>query len=184
MVLIIKRLIRKFLRRENRYDKLRLMKANGLVVGSNFQMLEGCIIDDSHYWHIEIGDNVTLAPRVHIMAHDASTFMFLGYTKIKNVSIGNNVFIGASSIILPGVTIGDNVIIGAGSVVTKSIPGNCVYTGNPAVFICKTDEYISKYNSKFNDGVYLKKFISKTKLSVQDKIDMKNLTQKEGLTFI
>ena len=83
------------------------------------------LIDDSHAWLIEIGDNVTLAPRVHILAHDASTKLYLGYTKIGRVRIGNDVFIGHVTIILPGVTIGDNVVIGAGSVVKSDIPDNC-----------------------------------------------------------
>jgi acetyltransferase-like isoleucine patch superfamily enzyme len=50
------------------------------------------IIDYSHYWHITIGENVTIAPRVHILAHDASTKLHLGYTKIGKVDIGNNNF--------------------------------------------------------------------------------------------
>ena len=82
---------------------LEKLKENGLKVGDNFNMLPECIIDYSHCWHITIGDNVTFAPRVHILAHDASTKMYLNYTKIKNVMIGNNVFIGTSSIIMPGV---------------------------------------------------------------------------------
>jgi acetyltransferase-like isoleucine patch superfamily enzyme len=55
--------------------------------------------------------------------------------KTAPVVIGNNVFIGAKSIILKGVTIGDNSIIGAGSVVAKSIPENQIWAGNPAKFI-------------------------------------------------
>ena len=80
----------------------------------------------SHCWLISIGDNVTLAPYSQILAHDASTYNFIKYTKISDVTIGNNVFIGAGAIILPNVKIGDNVIIGAGSVVTKDIPNNSV----------------------------------------------------------
>jgi len=53
------------------------------------------------------------------------------------VTIGNNVWIGGGSIILPGVTIGDNVTIGAGSVVTKSIPDNMLAYGNPCKVISK-----------------------------------------------
>lgn len=45
----------------------------GLVIGENFHAQEGVIIDPGHCWLIEIGSNVTLAPRVHILAHDAST---------------------------------------------------------------------------------------------------------------
>lgn len=106
------------------------LETGGAVIGKNFNMQQGCIIDDSHCWMITIGDNVTLAPNVHILAHDASTKQELGYTIVKPVKIGSNVFIGAGSIILPGVTIGDRVIIGAGSVVTKDIPSNSVACGN------------------------------------------------------
>lgn len=48
------------------------------------------------------------------------------------MKIGNNVFIGAASVVLPNVTIGNNVIIGANSVVTKDLDGECVYAVNPA----------------------------------------------------
>lgn len=51
------------------------------------------------------------------------------------ITVGNNVFIGAFSIILKGVSIGDNAIIGAGSVVTKNVPPNEIWVGNPARFI-------------------------------------------------
>lgn len=110
----------------------------------------GVIIDPSHCYHIRIGSNVTLAPRVHILAHDASTFMFFGYTRAADVNIGDYVFIGASSIVMPGVTIGDRVIIGAGSVVTKDIPSNSVAVGNPARVICSLDEYLEKEKAKMN----------------------------------
>jgi maltose O-acetyltransferase len=51
------------------------------------------------------------------------------------VTVGNNVWIGGSAVILPGVTIGDNVTIGAGSVVTHDIPSNVVAAGNPCKVI-------------------------------------------------
>ena len=66
------------------------------------------------------------------------------YTKIGCVKIGDNVFIGAGSIILPNVTIGNNVILGAGSVISKNIPSNSVYAGNPVKFICPLHEYHAK----------------------------------------
>lgn len=121
----------------------RLVKM-GLKVGDNFKRMQGCTIDYAHCWLISIGDNVTLAPRVNIIAHDASTKMPLGYTKIGLVDIGNNVFVGADTIILPGVKIGNDVIIGAGSVIAKDIPDNCVSVGNPAKIIGNTDEYLLK----------------------------------------
>lgn len=114
-------------------SSLEYLKLQGLKIGKNFSMQQGCIIDDSHCWMISIGDNVTLAPNVHILAHDASTKRLLGYTIVAPVQIGNDVFIGAGSIILPGVTIGDHVIVGAGSIVTKPIPDNCVFAGGKII---------------------------------------------------
>jgi len=123
----------------------------GLVVGEHFTRMDGVIIDSSHCFHIRIGSYVSLASRVHILAHDASTYPFFGKTRAANVNIGDYVFIGASSIILPGVTIGSRVIIGAGSVVTKNIPDNSVAVGNPARVICSIDEYLEREKSKMNE---------------------------------
>lgn len=116
----------------------------GMKVGKKFNRLHGVILDPAHCWLISIGDNVTLAPRVHILAHDASTCTYIGYAKIGRVIIGNNVFIGAESVVLPNVSIGDNVVIGANSTVSKAIPSNSVYAGNPAKYICSIEEYIKK----------------------------------------
>ena len=124
---------------------LDLLKKRGLKVGKNFQALDECVIDSSHCWLISIGDNVTFAPGVHVIAHDASTKHHLGYTKIGLVSIGNNAFIGEGSIILPNVKIGNNVVVGSGSVVANDIPDNCVAAGNPAKVISTIDEYLRKH---------------------------------------
>lgn len=145
----MKSLIRKileYLRGEPQHlDKL---IKRGLKIGKDFKRLGGVIIDPSYCYHITIGDNVTLAPRVHILAHDASTYVFFGKTRAANVVIGNDVFVGASSIILPGVHIGNRVIVGAGSIVTKDIPDNSVAVGNPAKVICSIDEYLAKEKAK------------------------------------
>lgn len=138
-------------------DKLRgvqsveKLKKRGLKIGKNVTIMGGVIIDPSHCWHIEIGSDVIIAPNVHILAHDAGTKLFLNHTKVANVRIGNRVFIGAGTIILPGVTVGDEVVIGAGSVVKKDVPSNTVAVGNPAKIICSLDEYIQKQNEKMND---------------------------------
>lgn len=124
----------------------------GLKIGKNFGRLNGVILDPSHCWLIEIGDNVTLAPRVHILCHDASTKTFLNYTKIGRVTIGSNVFIGAESVVLPGVTIGDNVIIGAGSIVTHDIPDGVVAIGNPARVVCSLEEYLHKEKMRMEES--------------------------------
>jgi len=125
-------------------NRLKKLIKRGLVVGKNLSIQGEVIIDESHCWHITIGDDVTLADGVHILSHDASTKKHLNYTKIGKVKIGNQVFIGASSIILPGVTIGDDVIVGAGSVVTRDIPDRVVSAGNPARVICSLDDFLSR----------------------------------------
>ena len=99
------------------YTTEKLIKM-GMRVGENFTRLNDVILDPAHCWLIEIGNNVTMAPRVHVLCHDASTKQFIGYTKIGGVKVGNNVFVGADTVILPSVTIGNNVIIGAHSTVT------------------------------------------------------------------
>lgn len=123
----------------------------GVKIGENCKIQFDVVVDYSHYWLIEIGDNVTIAPRVHILAHDASTFNYFGYTKIGKVNIGDNVFIGASSIILPGVKIGKNSIIGAGSVVTKDIPENSIAVGNPAKVIGDISSFHAKTKREMSE---------------------------------
>lgn len=120
----------------------------GMKVGKNFGRLNGVILDPSHCWLIEIGDNVTMAPRVHVLCHDASTKQFLDYTKIGKVKIGDNVFIGAESVVLPNVKIGNNVIIGANSTITKDVPSGVVAAGNPAKVICSLEEYLEKHQKR------------------------------------
>ena len=115
----------------------------GLQIGHNFSRQEYCSLDHSHCWLIHIGDNVTLAPRVQILAHDASMYHEINYSYIAPVYIGNNVFIGAGSIILPGVTIGNNVVIGAGSIVVRDIPDNSVAVGNPAHVVKTYTDFIA-----------------------------------------
>ena len=59
--------------------------------------------------------------------------------KTSPITISDNVFIGTSCIICKGVSIGENAVIGAGSIVTKNIPANEIWAGNPAKFIRKID---------------------------------------------
>lgn len=107
--------------------------------GSNIFIGEGffanfnlTILDEAE---VRIGDNVFIGPNVSIYTAchplDAETRNTL-VEWAEPVIIGNNVWMGGSVTILPGVTIGDNVVIGAGSVVAKDIPANTVAVGNPA----------------------------------------------------
>lgn len=117
---------------------------SGLNLGNNVEIIDTFFFDPSHCFLIRIGDNCTICPNVRLIAHDASTYKILGYTKIGKIDIGKNCFIGDSVIVLPGVTIGHGSIIGAGSIVTKDIPSNTVATGNPAKVISTVDKYIRK----------------------------------------
>ncbi|WP_191561448.1 acyltransferase [Metabacillus idriensis] len=125
----------------------------GMKVGENCHGLGASTIDYAHCWLIEIGDNVTFAPQVYLLAHDASTKRYLDYTKISKVKIEDNVFIGARALIMPGVTIGKDSIIAAGSVVTKSVPAGSVVGGNPAKIMTNTKNYIAKHNNFIRNSI-------------------------------
>ncbi|MCR5629985.1 sugar O-acetyltransferase [Eubacterium sp.] len=109
---------------------------------------------------VTIGDYAQIAPNVSIYTaghpiHPESRNS--GYEYGIPVTIGNNVWIGGNSVILPGVTIGDNVVIGAGSVVTKDIPDNMIAAGNPCKVIREITEADRDYyykNKKFDVDDY------------------------------
>ncbi len=104
----------------------------------------------SEPWLISIGNHVELSGYVTFIPHDGSTWELRDQEKYKKVIrygkivIHDNCFIGMGTTVLPGVDIGENSIIGAGSMVTKSIPANSVYAGNPAHFICSVEEFMDK----------------------------------------
>ncbi|WP_272509032.1 sugar O-acetyltransferase [Clostridium ganghwense] len=109
-----------------------------IKIGENFYANHGCIILDVN--EVKIGNNVLLAPGVKI---STATHPIDPVERAKGneyalpIEIGDNVWIGAGAIIVPGVKIGANTVIGAGSVVTKDIPENVVAVGNPCKVIRK-----------------------------------------------
>lgn len=125
--------------------------SKGLNLGSNVTFAADVFLDPSHCFLIRIGNNVTFAPNVRVIAHDASTKQFLDFTRIGFVRILDDCFIGDSVIVLPGVTIGPRAIVGAGSIVTRDIPENSVAVGHPARVICTLDEYLSKRKKTAQD---------------------------------
>ena len=166
-------------------DLHRLIR-RGLVIGTGFKKMEGVIIDPSHCWHIAIGNNVTLAPRVHILAHDASTKFFLGYTRVANTVIGNNVFVGASAIVLPGVTIGNNVVIGAGSVVSKDIPDDSVAIGNPARVVKSLHDFLEENKHKMgSDNVFGEQYTLRNKdFGERERAILWEASRKQGDIYV
>lgn len=173
----INRMIKRFLYKLRGDFTTEELQGRGLRVGKNFSRQRNVIIDSSHCWLITIGDNVTMAPRVFILAHDSSTYNHLGYTRIGRVDIGNNVFIGADTVVLPGVSIGDNSVIGANSTVTKNIPANVVAAGNPARVICSLDVFIDRNKKRMSEGyVYNEEYTLRKNVS-----DEKKNQQREEL---
>jgi len=96
-------------------------------------------------WLVSIGDRVTVAPGVDFITHDASSWLLKDEKgrryRYARITVGNDVFIGANAMILPGVRIGNRVIVAAGSVINRSIPDNCVVGGVPARFLRTFDEF-------------------------------------------
>lgn len=136
---MLKRIILRIIR-GSRKEKIKFK--HGVLFRSN------SVIDSLFPQFVTIGDNFVSAPGSLITAHDASTYVMGGKYRVEPVNIGNNVFLGANAVVLPGVTIEDNVIIGAGAVVTKDLKSGGVYLGNPARWFCEIEEYIQKCESK------------------------------------
>ena len=90
---------------------------------------------------IHFGSNIELGPGVSIISTNHNLNNLRKHTKAKPITIGNHVWIGANSTILPEVNIGDNVIIGANSLVNKNIPSNSIAVGNPCKIIKEKDVY-------------------------------------------
>lgn len=104
-----------------------------ISLGERFFANHNCVILDCA--RVSFGDNVLLGPNCQfytvnhpLAVHERQQWL----ERALPISVGNNVWIGGNSTVLPGVTIGDNSVVAAGSVVTKDVPANCVVAGNPA----------------------------------------------------
>lgn len=129
----------------------------GLKVGRNFNRQSGTRLDPLNCWLISIGDDVIMGNRVQLLAHDFSTMHYMGCARFGRIIIGDRVFIGANTTILMNVHIGNDVIIGAGSLVNKSIPDGCVVAGVPAKVICSTEDYIFRQKAILERSPHIEK---------------------------
>ncbi len=114
----------------------------GNHVYANFNLT---LVDDAN---IYIGNDVMFAPNVVLSTagHPIDPSLRIrGLQYNKEIHIGNNVWIGAGAMVMPGVTIGDNTVIGAGAVVTRDIPANVVAMGVPCKVIREIGEHDKKY---------------------------------------
>lgn len=112
---------------------------------------EDCLFYSANFgsepYLVTIGNRVQIAGNVHFWTHggvwplrkEDPKFDYFG-----KIIVGNNVYIGSHSAILPGVTIGDNVIIGGKAVVTKSVPANSIVVGNPAKVVGSLPDFRHK----------------------------------------
>lgn len=160
MKLIIK--IRKLLFRlafPNKYSSEKYtsyLKSKGVEVGKGTYFFDpiSTQIDVNRPYLLSIGKYCKITKDTQILTHDYSSSVFRlanGGTTVnsaKKTIIGNNVFIGVRSIILPGANIGDNVIIGAGAVVSGKVPSNVVVAGNPARIITDLSTHADKRREK------------------------------------
>ncbi len=182
---MIKNHIKKILGRLRAEATTEELIKRGMKVGKNFVRQEKVVIDQSHCWLIEIGDDVKIAPRSYLLSHDGTTLQELGYCKLGIIKIGNNVFIGAGSTIMPNVIIGDNVIIGAGSLVINDIPSNSVAVGTPAKVVSSYEDYIKK-NKKImeNSKLYDLSYTLGGNITEEKKQEMYNEVLKNRICFV
>ena len=120
----------------------------GVRIGNRCHILaDPYVCFGSEPFLVELGDHVEVTGGCRFVTHDGAVWVLREeqelamVDKFGKITVGNNVFIGLSSTILPGVTIGDNCIIGACSLVNKNIPSGEVWAGVPAKRICTVEEY-------------------------------------------
>tara|TARA_B100000927_G_scaffold266413_1_gene239797 strand:- start:112 stop:603 length:492 start_codon:yes stop_codon:yes gene_type:complete len=113
----------------------RLIGDPEINIGRNFYLNSGC-----HFLgNITIGNDVMIGPKTVIWGrdHDTSAGIIMknsGHTR-EDIIIEDNVWIGASAVILKGVTIKEGAVIAAGAIVTKDVPSNTIVGGNPAIVL-------------------------------------------------
>ncbi len=139
--------VRKF---ANNKQFIKYLRKKGVQIGENCVVERNCVFGTEPYL-IKIGNNVRITNNVKFITHDGSFWVLRNLNlvsedsnKIGPIVIGNNVNIGWDCMILPNCHVGNNVIIGAGSIITKDVPNNSVVAGVPAKVICTIDEYCCK----------------------------------------
>ncbi len=145
------------------YEKL--LRSVGLTLhGSPRFIAKSVRFDD--FGLITLGDRLVVSMNVWFLTHDYSfTTGLISINEMPKtdigllgpITVGNNVFIGMNSILLPGTTIGNNVIVGAGSIVRGNFPDNVVISGNPAKIISDIQSHTEKLmNKNYNRVIDIK----------------------------
>lgn len=155
--------------------------ADGLQLGRGVYLAPWVLLDHVAPYLISIGDWSTLAPRVHVLTHDASAVRALGYTRLAAVHIGRGVFIGADTLILPGVTIGDGSVVGAGSLVSTDIPAGSLAVGRPAVVMGTSEDFFERRKQRIALGT---KFELKDRATASGRARIRAEVERNGEAFI
>lgn len=131
---------------ELRLDPVRYFRGQGFQIGERCRLIGatyGMLGTEPSL--VTIGEHVTVSVDVLFITHDGGVWVLrdrLGPVDVFGpITIGDNAFIGARSVLLPGVTIGRGSLVGAGSVVTRSVPDDMVVAGSPARIVATTAEY-------------------------------------------
>lgn len=125
--------------------RLGFFKKTNIKVGEQTVINQNFVVSDNYEPLLTIGSRVAISPNVTVVCASGPNNSNLQHVESllgnviceKEVVIGDDVWIGAGAVILPGVAIGEKTIIGAGAVVTKSVEANSIYAGNPATRIRK-----------------------------------------------
>jgi len=154
------------------FDSRLYMKTYNWLLGQSGMVIKGtprfiaksAKFDD--FTRITIGDRLVVSMNVHFLTHDYSfTTALISINKkpatdigiLRNIKIGDNVFIGMNTILLPGSTIGNHVIIGAGSVIRGLIPDYSIIAGNPAKVIGDIRDLAHKVETRENQDFHIDK---------------------------
>ena len=148
MALINRQKIKQFLLAGVYATPEKYLKKKGVKIDTGCH-IRACKLDAKEGYLIEIGNNVRISQNVDFFTHGGIYGLRIRYNNPRfdffgKIKIGDRTFIGEGAKIMAGVTIGSDVIVGAGAVVTKSIPDNTVVGGNPARFICYTNEFYER----------------------------------------
>lgn len=147
------RMIEKILHRFRLYfwSKEHYARYMGVKIGKG-NFINTCFWAMAEPYLIEIGSYCQITDGVKFFTHGgagAVRDLYPQFDTFGRIVVGDYVYIGNNTLVMPGVTIGDKVLVAAGSVVTKSVPSNVVVGGNPAKIICTLDEYV-EHNLPFN----------------------------------
>lgn len=142
------------------------LKHRGIRIGSNTFISHKAYIDSHKGAKVIIGSNCFITRNVIILNHTdtglggpKSLYVPYGGDRVlADVEIGDNVFIGVGSVVMPGVKICDNSVIGALSLVTKDVPANRVYAGQPAKEICSVQDMLERSVDNFDREGWIKEF--------------------------